>query len=181
MKRTRHSVKTRLYNTPILHPVICRDVTRWKQGYITSPPHTSFCDMQWRHSVKTRLYKTPPYFNVLASSVKTKEVKVIEFHRIIVIITHLKLCLAPAIHNFWVTTKNPTKVRAGCQANKRCLCNAGLMLGQRRRRWPNINTVLGLSAMFEPSRFMHSKYTPASNLTNAGFNVGPTYATLVQH
>ena len=29
------------------------------------------------------LYKTPPlYFIVLASSVKTKEVKVIEFHRI---------------------------------------------------------------------------------------------------
>ena len=37
------------------------DVTRWKQGYITAPP---------------------PYFIVLASSVKTKEVKVIECHRI---------------------------------------------------------------------------------------------------
>ena len=33
--------------------------------------------------MKTRLYKTPPpYFIVLASSVKTKDVKVIEFHRI---------------------------------------------------------------------------------------------------
>ena len=42
-----------------------------------------FCETQWRHSVKTRLYKTPPiYFIVLASSVKTKEVKVIQFHRI---------------------------------------------------------------------------------------------------
>ena len=42
-----------------------------------------FCGTQWRHSVKTRLYKTPPpYFIVLASSVKIKEVKVIEFHRI---------------------------------------------------------------------------------------------------
>ena len=40
--------------------------------------------MQWRHSVKTRLYKNPPpYFIVLASSVKTKEVEVIEFHRIV--------------------------------------------------------------------------------------------------
>ena len=33
--------------------------------------------------LKKRLYKNPPpYFTVLASSVKTKEVKVIEFHRI---------------------------------------------------------------------------------------------------
>ena len=54
-------VKTRLYNTP---------------------PHTSFCETQWRHSVKTRLYNNPPpYFIVLASSVKTKEVEVIEFYR----------------------------------------------------------------------------------------------------
>ena len=46
-------------------------------------PHTPFCETQWRHSVKTRLYKNPPpYFIVLASSVKTKEVEVIEFHRI---------------------------------------------------------------------------------------------------
>ena len=42
-----------------------------------------FCETQWRHSVKTRLYKNPPpYFFVLATSVKTKEVEVIEFHRI---------------------------------------------------------------------------------------------------
>ena len=60
-----------------------RDVTRWKQGYITPLSHTSFCETQWRHSVKTRLYKNPPtYFIVSASSVKTKEVEVIEFHRI---------------------------------------------------------------------------------------------------
>ena len=59
----RHSVKTRLYNTP--------------------SPHTSCCETQWRHSVKTRLYKNPPpYLIVLSSSVKTKEVEVIEFHRI---------------------------------------------------------------------------------------------------
>ena len=60
----RHSVKTRLYNTP--------------------SPHTfSFCETQWRHSVRTRLYKNPPpYFIVWASSVKTKEAEVIEFHRI---------------------------------------------------------------------------------------------------
>ena len=46
------------------------DVTRWKQGYITPLPHTSFCETQWRHSVKTKLYKTPPpYVIVLASSV----------------------------------------------------------------------------------------------------------------
>ena len=44
---------------------------------------TEFCETQWRHSVKKRLYKNPlPYFIVLASSVKTKEVEVIEFHRI---------------------------------------------------------------------------------------------------
>ena len=61
--RWRHSVKTRLYKIPL--------------------PHTSFCETQWRHSVKTRLYKNPPpYFIVLVSSVKTKEVEVIEFHRI---------------------------------------------------------------------------------------------------
>ena len=58
----RHLMKTRSYNTPspILHFVKRSDVTRWKQGYM-------------------RPY--PPYFIVLASSVKTKEVKVIEFHR----------------------------------------------------------------------------------------------------
>ena len=39
--------------------------------------------IKWRHSKKTRSYKNPPpYFIVLASSVKTKEVEVIEFHRI---------------------------------------------------------------------------------------------------
>ena len=64
------------------HSVKRSDVTRWKQVYITPLPHTSFYETQWRHSVKTRLYKTPhPYFIVLASSVKTNEVKVIEFHR----------------------------------------------------------------------------------------------------
>ena len=59
----RHSVKTRLYNTPspILHSVKRSDVTRWKQGHIIP---------------------LPPYFIALASSVKTKEVKVIKFHRI---------------------------------------------------------------------------------------------------
>ena len=41
--------------------------------------------------MKTRLYKNPPpYFIVLASSVKTKEVEVIEFHRMI--------CNAPKIY-----------------------------------------------------------------------------------
>ena len=45
---------------------------------------TQFCETQWRHSVKIRLYKNPPpYFIVLASSVKTKEVGVIEFHRML--------------------------------------------------------------------------------------------------
>ena len=59
----RHLVKTRLYNTPF--------------------PQTSFCETQWRQSVKKRLYKNPlPYFIVLAGSMKTKEVEVIEFHRI---------------------------------------------------------------------------------------------------
>ena len=42
-----------------------------------------FCKTQWRHSVKTSLYKSAPaYFIVLPSSVKTKEVKVIEFHSV---------------------------------------------------------------------------------------------------
>ena len=62
-KQWRHSVKRRLYKTPspILHSV----------------------KLSWRHSVKTRLYRSPPlYFVVLASSVKIKEVKVIEFRRI---------------------------------------------------------------------------------------------------
>ena len=59
----RHSVKTRLYKTPspILHSMKRSDVTRRKQGYIRTLPHT---------------------YIVLASSVKTKEVEVIEFHRI---------------------------------------------------------------------------------------------------
>ena len=42
--------------------------------------HTSFCETQWCHLVKTRLYKThSPYFIILASSVKTKEAKVMSF------------------------------------------------------------------------------------------------------
>ena len=47
----RHSVKTKLYNTPspILHSMKRSDVTRWKQGYMRSPP---------------------PYFIVLASENK---------------------------------------------------------------------------------------------------------------
>ena len=68
------------------------DFTRWKQGYITPPPHTSFCKTQWRHSVKTRLYKNPPpYFIVLASKVKTKEVEVIKFHSICECIYQIQL------------------------------------------------------------------------------------------
>ena len=56
----RHSVKTRLYNTPL--------------------PHTSFCETQWCLLVKTKLYKNPPpYFIVLASSVKPKKVEVMEY------------------------------------------------------------------------------------------------------
>ena len=47
----------------------------------------TFVHVQWRHSVKTRLYKNPPpYFIVLASSVETKEVEVIEFHRIDIVL-----------------------------------------------------------------------------------------------
>ena len=72
-----------LPNMYIEYSLKSSDVTWWKQGYIRPPPHTSFCETQWRNSVKTRLYKTPPpYFIVLASLVKTNEVKVIEFHTI---------------------------------------------------------------------------------------------------
>ena len=71
-----------IYTILQLYSVKRSDVTRWKQGYITPPPHNSFFETQWRHSVKTRLIKNPPpYFIVLASSVKTKEA-VIEFRRI---------------------------------------------------------------------------------------------------
>ena len=64
--RVKTRLKTRLYNTPspILNSVKRSDVTRWKQGYI-------------------RAKSAPRYFIVLASSVKTKEVEVIEFHRIV--------------------------------------------------------------------------------------------------
>ena len=73
----RHSVKIKLYNTssPILHSVKRSDVTRWKQGYIRSPP---------------------PYFIVLANSVKIKEVKVIEFHRI----TWIDRLIKQITHNY---------------------------------------------------------------------------------
>ena len=73
----RHSVKIKLYNTssPILHSVKRSDVTRWKQGYIRSPP---------------------PYFIVLANSVKIKEVKVIEFHRI----TWIDWLIKQITHNY---------------------------------------------------------------------------------
>ena len=56
----RHSVKTRLYYTPspIFHSVKRSDVTPWKRGYILTLP---------------TLPKNP-YFIVLASSVKAKEV-----------------------------------------------------------------------------------------------------------
>ena len=35
-----------------------------------------------------------------------------------------------------------------CGENTRCLRNAGLMLGQRRRRWPDINPALGQRPVF---------------------------------
>ena len=55
------------------------DVTRWKQGYITPPPPYFIL---W-NAVTSLGENPPPYFIVLASSVKTKEVEVIEFHRIV--------------------------------------------------------------------------------------------------
>ena len=61
--------------------------TQWRHSVkirLKKPlPHTSFCETQWLHSGKSRLYKNPPSdFIVLASSVKTKEVELIEIHRI---------------------------------------------------------------------------------------------------
>ena len=47
----RHSVKSRLYNTPspILHSVKPSDVTRRKQGYIRPLPHTSlYWPARWK-------------------------------------------------------------------------------------------------------------------------------------
>ena len=59
------------------------DVIRWKEGYITSlPPYL----ILWNAVTslgETRLYNTPPPYSILlASSVKAKEVKVVDFHRI---------------------------------------------------------------------------------------------------
>ena len=112
-------------------------------------PHTSIYETQWRHSVKTRLYKNPPpYFIVLASSVKTKEVEVIEFHRI--------RCRAKANGSSCVLRKyNVTAVCriviAVCALIKTMICffsersrsaNVGLMLGQCNRRQDNIKYTL---------------------------------------
>ena len=75
----------RIMSVPALEelssPVKRSDITRWKQ--VKHPlPHTLFCETQWRPSVRRRLYKNSlPYFIVLASSVKTNEVEVIEYHR----------------------------------------------------------------------------------------------------
>ena len=66
------------------------DVTRRKQGYVRLPlPYFILWNAVTSLGEK-RVYNTPPpYFIVLASSVKTKEVMVIEFHRI----NKLKWCI----------------------------------------------------------------------------------------
>ena len=79
--------------------------------------------------MKTRLYKNPPpYFIVLASSVKTKEVEVIEFHRI-----EKDTCKS--------VPPNARLIQTLCNV-ERC-SSTGLILGQRPRRWPNIKPILG--------------------------------------
>ena len=60
----------------ILYSLKRSDVTRWKQGFITPPSILHFM----KRSDITRWKQG--YIIVLASSVKTKEFKVIEFHRI---------------------------------------------------------------------------------------------------
>ena len=39
---------------PRTYSVKRSDVTRWKQGYVTPFPHTSFCETQWRQRRKTK-------------------------------------------------------------------------------------------------------------------------------
>ena len=69
-----------LFNRSALNNELHHSPRSWSQPRVTQG--VASCETQWRHSVRTRLYKNPPsYFIVLASSVKTKEVEVIEFHR----------------------------------------------------------------------------------------------------
>ena len=69
-----------MFNRSALNNELHHSPRPWSQPRVTQ--WVASCETQWRHSVKTRLYKNhPSYFIVLASSVRTKEVEVIEFHR----------------------------------------------------------------------------------------------------
>ena len=85
------------------------------------------------------LYKNPsPYFIVLASSVKTKEVEVIEFYKICVVSSSRGFlmweCYWHLVPGFPVSTAHRPDV--------------SLMLHHRLRRWPSIEPTLGLCIVF---------------------------------
>ena len=60
------------------------------------------------------------------------------------------------------------------QTNTPCLPNVGLMLGQRRKRWPNIKPTL-------VHRLVCKGYSNQEVLTLFRFSVGPMFRTVAQH
>ena len=84
-----------------------------------------FCETQWRHSAKRRLYNNPPpHFIVLDGSVKTEEVEVIEFHRIVFNLDeHIAAYLMPISHNRIAVTRPVPS----CNAVQ--ICNELLQIG----------------------------------------------------
>ena len=89
--------------SPILHSVKRSDVTRWKQSYIRPLPHTS-----------------------LASSVKTKEVKVIECHRIryIFLLAHNGKLGLGIQHIIVLTFDGLTSIESSCHSQCHMFCTA---------------------------------------------------------
>ena len=56
-------------------------------------------------------------------------------------------------------SKTPAKYRFHTPANTTLLTNAGLMLGQRRRRWANINPALVQRLVFTGTRLWNLENT----------------------
>ena len=88
----RHSVKTRLYNTssPILYTVKRIDVSRWKQGYIRTLPHTSlYWPARWKQRRSGSLS-----FTELESEVARVFVRLFAIERVL---TQIHVCRCPMI------------------------------------------------------------------------------------
>ena len=93
----------------------------------------------------------PRYFTVLASSVKTMDVRAIEFHRI-----HLEMCYSEVVfHSFWWFRVCPIRIYSGLFAGRRLL---GLCLFTA----DNVYCLSGTPDFTHPASSIHQTGNPAN-------------------